>query len=246
MKTLSSLVMILAASFSASLADARGVRAAPSAPAPDNRSEFDHAPWWAQRPVITQIGYVRTEVEANRAHFSANFLTAGKSAQEAQLKAIDATKALTNVLKKLGSEKVRITTSFSMRTLYEEYRDKNGNRIEDQRADRINGYQVTQSFNIEVRDTAVLERAYALVLAANPTWASDISFSLEPSNELKTWLYTEAVKDAHKRAQMGSESAGTRLHGLAKPMFWRAISKVRNRKPMPMRSRRRVPMPPRR
>lgn len=106
---------------------------------------------------------------------------------------------------------MRITTAFSMRTLYEEYRDKNGNRIEDQRADRINGYQVSESFVIEVRDTSVLEHAYALVLAANPTSASDIGFSLQPTNELKTWLYAEAVKDAYRRALQGSEAAGSGL-----------------------------------
>ena len=174
-------------------------------------SPFEKAPWWVKTPVITQIGYVRTEIEANRAYFNAQFQTVGKTPAEAQNKAIEQTRALSNVLKKLGAEKVRVTTSFSMRTLYEQYRDKAGNRIEDQRADKIDAYQVSQSIALEIKDTAVLERAYALVLAANPTSASQINFNLVPTNETKTWLYGEAMKDALRRAKLATDAAGANL-----------------------------------
>ena len=183
--------------------------AAQTVPAPS--SPYDKAPWWMKESVITQTGYVFTEVQANRANFSGTFLTVDDSLEKAQSQAIEKTRALQQALAKLGKDKVRVTTGFSMRALYEQYRDKNGNRIEDQRGDKINGYEVSLNIAIEVRDMAQLEKAYALVLAASPTTASDINFNLQPSNEDNTWLYSEAVKDAHKRAVESTVAAGGTL-----------------------------------
>ena len=177
-------------------------------------SPYDRAPWWMKESVITQTGYVYTEVPANRANFSATFLTVDDTAEKAQAKAIEQTRGLNQALDKLGKDKVRISTSFSMRALYEQYRDKNGNRIEDQRGDKIEKYQVSLNLSVEVRDTALLERAYALVLAAAPTSSTPINFSLQPDNETNTWLYTEATKDAHTRALQSASAAGGKLGGI--------------------------------
>jgi uncharacterized protein len=171
-------------------------------------SQYDKAPWWMKDAVITQTGYVQTEIEANRANFSASFMAVGDTADQAQSKAVANTRALMDALKKLGKDAVRVNTSFSMRALYEQYRDKDGNRIENQRGDKIQAYQVTMSFNVRVNDLRVLERAYALVLAASPTQSQEIYFSLEPDNATKTWLYSEAIKDAARRAKLATEAAG--------------------------------------
>lgn len=215
MRKMSGLVIMAAAvALTTGLAQAKPARAQATAKPEMVRSDnsgFEKAPWWVKTPVIAQIGYVRTEVEANRAFFNAQFQSVGKTPAEAQNKAIAQTKALSNVLKKLGAENVRVTTSFSMRTLYEQYRDKAGNRIEDQRADKIEAYQVDLQISLEVRDTSVLEKAYALVLAANPTSSSGISYSLVPTNEIKTWLFSQAVMDAQRRAKLATDAAGANL-----------------------------------
>jgi uncharacterized protein len=177
-------------------------------------SPYDKAPWWMKESVITQTGYVFTEVPANRAGFSATFLTVADTAEKAQSLAITQTKGLNQALDKLGKDKVRISTSFSMRALYEQYRDKNGNRIEDQRGDKIEKYQVSLNLSVEVRDTTQLEKAYALVLAAAPTSSTPINFSLQADNETNTWLYTEATKDAHARALQSAAAAGGKLGGI--------------------------------
>jgi len=177
-------------------------------------SPYDRAPWWMKESVITQTGYVFTEIPANRASFSATFLTVADTAEKAQNLAIAQTKGLNQALDKLGKDKVRVSTSFSMRALYEQYRDKSGNRIEDQRGDKIEKYQVSLNLSVEVRDTAQLERAYALVLAAAPTSSTPIGFNLQPDNETNTWLYTEAVKDAHARALQSAAAAGGKLGGI--------------------------------
>jgi len=212
-------VAVMALMIAAAPAIARP-RPAAAAPASDgggwtmaavNPSPYEKAPWWMNNSVITQTGFVYTEVPANRAQFSAEFQTSADTVEKAQAKAIDRTRALNQALDRLGRDAVRVTTSFSMRALYEEYRDKNGNRIEDQRGDKINGYEVSVNLALEVRDMSVLERAYALVLAASPTTTQQIYFSLQPDNATNTWLYSEAIKDAHTRAANAATAAGARL-----------------------------------
>ena len=186
---------------------------APDAPpqAAGVASPYDKAPWWMNSPVITQTGFVFAEIPANRAHFTAQFQTNADTVDKAQARAVDRTRALNEALGRLGKDAVRVTTSFSMRALYEEYRDKDGNKVEDRRADKINGYEVSLNLSLEVRDMSVLEKAYALVLAAAPSSAGNIYFTLQPSNEQNTWMYNEAVKDAHARALAAAEAAGGRL-----------------------------------
>ncbi len=210
-----SAVALVALALISDAAVARPVRAQASvpasAPAPASSSQYDKAPWWMRDSVITQTGYVYTELPANRAQFSATFLAVDDTVDKAQAKAIQQTKALQQTLARLGKDAVRVTTGFSMRALYEQYRDKNGNRIEDQRGDKINGYQVSLNISLEVRDMAVLEKAYALVLASSPTNTTGIGFSLQPSNEANAWLYNQAVKDARTRADAAAGAAAGRL-----------------------------------
>lgn len=196
---------------SASLMLMAGAASAQTSAAAGSTYPYDKAPWWMNAPVITQTGSVFTEIPANRANFSATFMNTDDKLDKAQAAATDRTRALQQALAKLGKDAVRVTTSFNVRALYEQYKDKNGNRIEDQRGDKINGYSVTLSLSVEIRDMAQLEKAYALVLAAQPTNASDINFSLQPTNETNTWLYSKAIEDAHTRAVQSAAAAGAKL-----------------------------------
>ena len=83
--------------------------------------------------------------------------------------------------------------------------------MENQRADMIESYEVTAVLSVEVRDTELLERAYRLAVAARPSAIDTPSFSLEPENGLKTWLYEAAIKDAARRARLATAAAGSRL-----------------------------------
>lgn len=168
-------------------------------------------PWWMRDPVITSIGYVRVELPANRASFSASFQVVDHSAAKATEQASNKIRDLAAALQTLGADKVRIVTAFNTTPLYEQYRDKEGNMVDNQRADKIERYQVSAEVSIEVRDTTLLEQTYATVIAAKPTSTSSVDFRLDPENETKTALYTLAVKDARERARLAVDNAGGKL-----------------------------------
>ena len=169
------------------------------------------APWWMRDPVIASVGYVRTEVAANRAGFGATFQSVDRSAADASRKAADQVRALSQALAAYGVDKVRVETSLTTRPLYDQYRDENGVLRDNARADQIERYQANANVSVTVRDMSVLERVYATVLAAQPTSTSPVNFNLEPDNATKTWLQGEAVKDAARRAREAASNAGASL-----------------------------------
>lgn len=169
------------------------------------------APWWMRDPVIASIGHVRTEVPANRANFTGSFQVVERSVADASRQAADRVRALSQTLAQYGVDKVRVETTLQTQPLYDQYRDENGNLRDNVRADRIERYQATATVSLTIRDTAVLERVYATVVASQPTSISPVYFQLEPDNAVKTWLAGQAVKDAADRARAAAGNAGTTL-----------------------------------
>ncbi|WP_374598118.1 SIMPL domain-containing protein [Brevundimonas sp.] len=172
------------------------------------------APWWMRDPVIASVGYVRTEVAANRAGFGASFQSVERTAAEASRKAADQVRALSQALASYGVDVVRVETTVSTRPLYDQYRDEAGNLRDNVRADRIERYEAQANVSVTLRDVRVLERVYATVVASQPTSISPVNFNLQPDNATKTWLQAEAVKDAARRAREAASNAGATLGGV--------------------------------
>lgn len=173
------------------------------------------APWWMRDPVIAARGLVRVELPANRARFTVRFKALDREAAAATAAAAKQVRDIDRSLRALGADRVRLTTTFSVRPIYDQYREKDGTLVENQRADKIDRYEVTASVAITIRDMALLERAYRTVLAGQPTGIDAVNFDLDPDNATTTWLQTEAVKDAARRARLAVEAGGSRL-GAAK------------------------------
>ncbi|MCR5880431.1 SIMPL domain-containing protein [Phenylobacterium sp. J367] len=170
---------------------------------------YDVAPWWMDKPVIPSVGYVWTEVPANRAYAQATYQAIDRSAEDATKQAADKVRALGQALEAYGADKVRVTTAFAITPLYAQYRDKEGNLNDNERADKIERYQVSTTVSVEVRDVRLAERVYATLMAARPSSTEQMSFRLEPDNETRTQMFRRAVEDARRRALLGAEAAGT-------------------------------------
>lgn len=173
--------------------------------------QYVPAPWWMRDPVIASIGYVRVELPANRASFSAYFQTVDRSAAEASRKAADQVRALSQALAAYGADTVRVETTLTTQALYDQYRDENGVLRDNTRADRIERYRADATIQVQVRDATVLERVYATVLASQPTSTGQVYFNLEPDNAAKSNLAAAAMRDARNRAQAAAQNAGATL-----------------------------------
>ena len=172
---------------------------------------YGPAPWWMDQPIIASTGSVKADVLANRASFTASFQVVAKTAPEATRAAADKVRELGQALAAYGAAKVTVQTTFNMRPIYDQYRNREGNLVENQRADEIDAYEVNANVSVEVRDVALVERVYARVLAARPTSTQPVYFSLEADNATNTELYGLAVSDAARRARLSVEATGARL-----------------------------------
>ena len=180
------------------------------APAADT-GRYEKAPWWMDKPIIASTGYVWTEVQANRANFQATYQVVDRDAADATRAAADKVKILGASLRAYGPEKVRVETTFQITPLYEQYREKDGSMVDNQRADKIKTYQVSVSVSVEVRDVRLIEQVYATALAAKPSSTGQVGFRLEPENETKTQMFKLSVEDAARRARLAVEAAGAKL-----------------------------------
>lgn len=176
--------------------------------------QYVPAPWWMRDPVIASVGYVRAEIPANRAGFSATFMNVERSAADASRAAAQRVQALSQTLAAYGVDKVRVETTLSTQPLYDQYRDENGVLRDNVRADRIERYQASATVSITIRDVAVLERVYATMLASSPTSVGQVWFNLQPDNQTLSWLAEQAVKDSADRARAAATNAGARLGGV--------------------------------
>lgn len=173
--------------------------------------QYVPAPWWMRDPVVASIGYVRVELPANRAQFSASFQTVDRSVAEASRQAANQIRALSQTLAAYGIENVRVETTLSTQPLYDQYRDENGVLRDNMRPDRIERYQAQATIQVQVRDIAVLERVYATVVASQPASIGPVYFQLEPDNVAKTNLAAAAMRDARTRAENAARNAGANL-----------------------------------
>ena len=183
----------------------------PPAPAPIAPPLYDPAPWWARLPIIAATGEVQTHVPANRGRFSAQVSVVDPSLAEATRQVAERVRTLAQTLAAYGADKVQVETSLSVTPIYQQYRDKQGELQTNERADRIERYEASVRFQVEVRDIAVVARAYAAVASAHPASIQPVFFSLEPDNELNTALFRAAVADAARRARLAGEAAGARI-----------------------------------
>jgi uncharacterized protein YggE len=172
------------------------------------------APWWMDKPIIASTGYVWTEVQANRAMTSATYDAVERESAAAQRAAVEKVRALGEALSAYGADKVRVETTFRIQPLYDQYRDRQGEVNENQRADKIERYQVVAHVNVEIRDVRLAERVYATLMAAKPTSTQGMRFRLEAENETRTQMSKLAVADARRRALLATEAAGTQLGGV--------------------------------
>lgn len=173
--------------------------------------QYVPAPWWMRDPVIASIGYVRVELQANRAEFSASFQTVDRSVADASREAAEQVRALSRALAAYGADTVRVETTLSTQPLYDQYRDENGILRDNTRADRIERYRADATIRVQVRDVSVLERVYATVVASQPASIGQVYFQLDPDNVAKTNLAAAAMRDARTRAENAARNAGANL-----------------------------------
>ena len=168
-------------------------------------------PYWTKSPVIEAQGRAKLEVPPNRASFGVEFRETGANADDAMQAAVERARLAYTTVKKVAGDDARVTSSVSVEPYYKQYRDKNGDRIENNRADKVEGYAAKVSLKVIMLDVDKAGKARAAALALGPEQSSRMRIYLERTAEVNRQAYEAAVTDAAKRAEASAKAAGAKL-----------------------------------
>lgn len=171
-------------------------------------------PYWTERPVIETLGRASLELPPNRGQFSVHFVETHRDSKVAMQAAVERARAAYSAIKSVAGETSEVTTSVMVEPYYEQYRDRDGDRIENRRADKVKGYEARVSVQVLVKDVALAGTARAAALALGPERADPLRLYLERTAEVLQQSYEAAVKDGAARARISAAAAGAALGDL--------------------------------
>ncbi|KCZ45278.1 MULTISPECIES: SIMPL domain-containing protein [unclassified Hyphomonas] len=177
----------------------------------DYQEDVYVTPYWTRMPVIESIGRANMQVAPNRASFSVTYLETDKDAEDAMKLAVQRARLAYDTVKKIAGDKAIVQSSVSVAPYYEQYRDKDGYKIENDRPDKVVGYEAEASLSVVIEDISVAGEARAAVLALSPETSTPLRTYLEATTELNLAAYEAAVADGSARAKATAEASGSKL-----------------------------------
>lgn len=179
--------------------------------APDFQDQAFTTPYWTRVPVIEVLGRADMQVAPNRASFSVTYLETDKDSKKAMQLAVERGRLAYETIKKAAGQESVIQSSVNVTALYEQFKDKDGNRIDNARSDKIRAYEARVTLNVTVEDVSKAGTARAGALALGPENSTGLSTYLERTTELNREAYEAAVKDAAARAEATAKASGSKL-----------------------------------
>ena len=144
------------------------------ASAQQERQGFDR-PYWLDRAVIEAIGRAEIEVPPDRASFSVTYQQVAREAGDASANAADRARLAIAAMRQRGGQALKITSSIAIEPIYQQYRDRDGQRVDSDRADQIENYVARVRLDVEVTEITRAAEVRAAAMAVGPEASDDIS-----------------------------------------------------------------------
>ena len=174
----------------------------------------DTTPIWARGPVIEAQGRAFIEVPANRSRFNVTFERSEAESTDATAAVVDVATVATKAIRQAANDQVRITANLIVRPYYQQVerrisKDVGAGRteqsvqlVENVHPDALLGYVASVRIDVTVLAPEHTDAVRGAALAAGPTSAGFIRFSLEPTAENQRAAFSAAIEDAHAREQL--------------------------------------------
>ncbi len=181
------------------------------APAALAQEQGFERPYWLDRSVIEVIGRAQIEAQPDEARFSVTFREVAREALAASQAAADRVRLATAAMRSRGGDALQIRSNAEINAIYEEYRNREGERQSSERADQVVNYVVSITLNVTVSDTARAASVRAAAMAVGPQEVGELRFSLRETAPLQRRVYGAAVEDAAARARIAAGGVGAQL-----------------------------------
>ncbi len=127
---------------------------------------------------------------------------------------VDLVTVATQAIRQAANDQVRINANLSVRSYYQQIersREDYVELIENVHPDALLGYVASVRINVTVLAPERTDAVRGAALAAGPTSAGAVRFSLEPTVENQRTAFSAALVDAHARARAAAELSGAQL-----------------------------------
>ena len=160
---------------------------------------------WAMDKLVTVTGQAVVKVAPDTAVIRIGVSSHGKTAREASDANARQMTAVMNAIKSNGIAPRDIQTS--RLSLQPQYDPKGG-------ANRLLGFQVTNQLTVNIHDISRLPALLDRAIAAGANEMSGIEFEVSERSKLLDQARDEAIADAHRKAALYAQAAGTKLGGV--------------------------------
>jgi uncharacterized protein YggE len=178
---------------------------------PASAQEAFDRPYWLDRSVIEAIGRAEVVVPADEASFSVTFREVADESRNAMFAASDRARLAAAAMRSRGGDAVHISSTAQVETIYEEYRNREGDRVSSERADQVANYAVSVTLTVRVTNVARAADVRAAAMAVGPHSVSDLNYNLAETAAARLRVYRAAAQDAAARARVAAEASGAAL-----------------------------------
>lgn len=166
-------------------------------------------PYWIDHPVIEIIGSAQMDFQPNRARITVQLEAMDANADRAQIAVSDRARAAVARVQALAGSKARISAVSTREEVYEQYRTRDGTRVENERSDKVEFYINRWTITVILDDLTLVPTVRGELLSAgNARELAPVSFWFEPSPAQSRAVYEAAVQDGMARADIAARAAG--------------------------------------
>lgn len=209
---LTKLSLIALALFAPQISNAQNVVKTISGPS-DNSPYAAIKPYWIDRPVIEVIGRSNVMFNPNRVSMNFSVQEINENADDGLAILTKRTKPVIEKVKSMLGKDDAITVNYRREAIYQQYKDKEGNKISNQREDKIENYVLHWDIAITTQKFEIVPKIKAEILAiGNSKMNHSEYYSFAPSTEQTRQAFQTAVEDGARRAEMvASINKGSKL-----------------------------------
>jgi uncharacterized protein len=169
-------------------------------------------PYWIDRPVIEVIGRAKVQFDPNRVGMNFTIQEINENADIGLAKLTKRTKPVLEKIKAMLGKDDSISVSYRRQAIYQQYKDKDGNRIENQREDKIENYVLYWDIAITTQKFEIAPRLKAEILAiGNARMNGTEYYSFAPTSAQSREIFKAAVQDGNERAKLVSSLNNNKL-----------------------------------
>lgn len=166
-------------------------------------------PYWIDSPVIEIIGSAALDFQPNRARLTVQLEAMDADADRAQMAVSDRARAAIARIQAVAGTRARVSAVSTREEVYEQYRTRDGTRVENERSDKVEFYIQRWTITVVLEDPSLVPSVRGELLSAgNARELSPVSFWFEPSPAESRAVFDAAVQDGTARAEIAARAAG--------------------------------------